>query len=240
MSANFSFQKELIDMQTHILCLENQVRKQELRIEEFADYIPGSVMVQNLQSMTNTYMNKNGCEILHKSSEELMIMGPEYFEVYFPPEELAFHKKELSLFIARDDGTNLHSFFQRVRPNVYSDYTWYFTTSKIIKSAENPFQSNLMNISVPVNTLGTTGQRMRSLVENDEYMRKNLHQYSLLSGREKEIIKLIVAGKSSYEIADILFRSIHTINTHRKNIIHKIGVNSLAGLIKFAVAFNLV
>jgi LuxR family transcriptional regulator len=240
MSANSSLQQELMDMQTHILCLGNQVRKRELRIEEFADYIPGSVMVQNLQSMTNTYMNKNGCEILHKSKEELMTMGQEFFKMYFPPEELAFNKKELAIFLAQDDGTNLHSFFQRVRPNIYSDYTWYFTTSKIIKSAENPFHSDLMNISVPISMLGSTGHRMRSLVENDEYMRKNLHQYSLLSGREKEIIKLIVAGKSSYEIADALYRSIHTINTHRKNIIHKIGVNSLAGLIKFAVAFNLV
>jgi DNA-binding NarL/FixJ family response regulator len=44
-----------------------------------------------------------------------------------------------------------------------------------------------------------------------------------LSTRETEIINLIVAGKTNKEIAEKLFLSIHTIRTHRKNIIKKLG-----------------
>ena len=236
----YAFQQQVLDLQTQILCLGNQVKKQDLSIKEIGDYIPGSVMVQNLNSMTNTYMNKNGCDILRRSSEELKMLGPDYFKLFFPPDELISQKRDLLQFIGQDDGTKLHSFLQRVRPDARSEYKWYFTTSRIIKSPEDPCLTNLIHIAVPVNTLNLTGYRISSMIENDEYIRKNFQRFNLLSVREKEVIKMIVEGKSSYEIANTLFRSIHTINTHRKNIIHKLEVNSLAGLIKFAVAFNLV
>lgn len=52
----------------------------------------------------------------------------------------------------------------------------------------------------------------------------------LFSKREKEVLQLVLAGKSTAEIADILFISVHTINTHRKNILSKSGCTSLVEL----------
>jgi len=46
---------------------------------------------------------------------------------------------------------------------------------------------------------------------------------NVLSSRETEIIQLIAAGMTNKEIAEKLFLSVHTIKTHRKNIIKKIG-----------------
>ncbi|HEY0177633.1 MAG TPA: response regulator transcription factor [Pedobacter sp.] len=45
----------------------------------------------------------------------------------------------------------------------------------------------------------------------------------LLSHRETEIVQLIAKGKANKEIAEILYLSVHTIKTHRKNIIKKLG-----------------
>lgn len=61
-----------------------------------------------------------------------------------------------------------------------------------------------------------------------------------LTQREKEIIVLLAQEKSSQEIADTLFISIFTVNTHRKNILHKLGIKNTAGLMKFASENNLV
>jgi DNA-binding CsgD family transcriptional regulator len=52
----------------------------------------------------------------------------------------------------------------------------------------------------------------------------------VFSGREKEILQLVISGKSTIEIAKQLHVSIHTVNTHRKNILSKSGCNSLAEL----------
>ena len=240
MSLNGALQQQVLDLQSDIFCLGNEVGKQSLSFTEIGDHIPGSVMVQDLNAMSNLYMNKFGCDILHLSSEELRMLGPEYFQRFFPTDELALHKAALTQLVMLNDRSKIHSFLQRVRPDINSEFCWYFTTSRLIASPLDPLSTNLVNIAVPVNTLNLAGYRMSNMIETDGYIRKNFQRFSMLSSREKEIIVLIVEGKSSYEISRLLFRSIHTINTHRKNIIHKLEVNSLAGLIKFAVAFNLV
>lgn len=62
----------------------------------------------------------------------------------------------------------------------------------------------------------------------------------LLSERENEIIKLIAEGQTNQQIADLLFLSNHTINTHRKNIMAKLGVKNTAGIVMYAVKTNIV
>ena len=60
-----------------------------------------------------------------------------------------------------------------------------------------------------------------------------------LSKQEKEIIKYIVEGKTSKEIAKLLFITKNTVDTHRKNINRKLEINSNSMLIKFANENNL-
>jgi DNA-binding CsgD family transcriptional regulator len=50
----------------------------------------------------------------------------------------------------------------------------------------------------------------------------------------------LCAEKNSQDIADALFISVYTVNTHRKNILHKLGIKNTAGLVKFASDNGLV
>lgn len=61
-----------------------------------------------------------------------------------------------------------------------------------------------------------------------------------LTARETEIIQLIADGKSTKEIADKLFLSHHTINSHRKNILRKLQIKSPAELIVKALDLGIV
>lgn len=61
-----------------------------------------------------------------------------------------------------------------------------------------------------------------------------------LSPREYEVLKLITKGMKTAEIADKLFLSVHTINSHRKNILKKLGLKSPAELIVYAMESGLV
>ena len=62
----------------------------------------------------------------------------------------------------------------------------------------------------------------------------------LLTAREREILKLIAQEYSNKMIAEELFISERTVETHRKNIFRKTKTGSLVGLIKFAYANNLI
>jgi len=56
-----------------------------------------------------------------------------------------------------------------------------------------------------------------------------------LSEREIEVITMIAEGLTNIEISEKLFLSKHTVNTHRKNIMAKLGVKNTAGIVMFAV-----
>ena len=62
----------------------------------------------------------------------------------------------------------------------------------------------------------------------------------VLSARENEIIVLIAEGHTNEIIAEQLFLSKHTVNTHRKNIMAKLGVKNTAGIVMYAVKTDLV
>jgi DNA-binding NarL/FixJ family response regulator len=61
-----------------------------------------------------------------------------------------------------------------------------------------------------------------------------------LSERELEIITLIAEGHTNGQIGEILHLSTHTIATHRKNIMAKLGVKNTAAIVMYAVKTNLV
>jgi DNA-binding NarL/FixJ family response regulator len=60
-----------------------------------------------------------------------------------------------------------------------------------------------------------------------------------LSDREFRVLQLIGSGKSVSEIAEILFLSVHTVNTYRKRIMEKMEMHSTAELIHYAVKNSL-
>ncbi len=68
----------------------------------------------------------------------------------------------------------------------------------------------------------------------------NREEDRLLTEREREILQLIAKEYTNRDIAEELFISERTVETHRKNIFRKTGTNNLVGLIKFAYANNLI
>jgi LuxR family transcriptional regulator len=229
-----------INCESQLLTLGNHVSRNLLSIEEIGDYIPGSVMVQDLVVMTNTYMNKNGCDYLRQSKEELFALGPEYFERFFPPDEMKMLKAEMQNFVRLGDVNKINSFFQRVRPDHNSDYQWFLTSSRLYPGSEGDGSLKMFHVAVRADMLSCAGKTLGNLVDIDLYARKNYRLFDSLSAREKQIIALIAEGETSALIADKLFLSIHTVNNHRKNILHKLEISSISQLIKFAIAFGII
>src|SRR5680860_185133 len=84
-------------------------------------------------------------------------------------------------------------------------------------------------------------EKHKSIDENFENNRKiNIKEETPLTNRELEIIKLIVKDYSSQEIADKLFISIRTVETHRKNIMVKLHAKSIIGLVHYAIQNHLI
>jgi len=64
--------------------------------------------------------------------------------------------------------------------------------------------------------------------------------YTGLTGREKEILKLVAEGRNNQDIAEKLFLSPSTVQTHRANIMAKLGLHSRTELVKYALRHGMI
>ena len=79
-------------------------------------------------------------------------------------------------------------------------------------------------------TLSLLNKTTRPMVGSEE---DNVHVD--LTSRESEVLTLIAKGHTNKEIGEKLFISHRTVDTHRTNLMKKIGVNNIAGLIRYAI-----
>lgn len=71
----------------------------------------------------------------------------------------------------------------------------------------------------------------KKYVPDDE----NFAQAITITKREQEILNLVAIGKTSQQIANTLFLSVRTVESHRYNIMQKLDINNTAGLVRYAV-----
>ncbi len=135
------------------------------------------------------------------------------------PEEL-FH-----IFVAANEVIEHSEFFEQRR------------NKTIVMTSGTPHAQLLNNY--PQINIQTSQQE---IVESLQNLHKRAHgeshttsQKEILSPREIEVLKLLVEGLLNKEIADRLNIGLTTVITHRKNILEKLGVKSVAGLTIYAV-----
>ncbi len=79
----------------------------------------------------------------------------------------------------------------------------------------------------------------------EDYMRR-LHQeglqdsYDLLTDREREVLQLLAEGRSNKEVASLLALSIHTIDSHRTNLMQKLSLHNTAEIVIYAMRKRII
>ena len=76
-------------------------------------------------------------------------------------------------------------------------------------------------------------------IVTEEYIRQlpeaDSSPYCNLTAREREVLQLMSEGKTTKKIASCLYVSVKTVEVHRKNIMDKLNIHNIAGLIKYAI-----
>ncbi|TCD01652.1 response regulator [Pedobacter psychroterrae] len=85
-------------------------------------------------------------------------------------------------------------------------------------------------------------QRISQMLLNESLGKSNPSAYFIpkLTSREKEILDLIIKEYTTEEIAEKIFISVKTVESHRSNLIQKLGVKNTAGLVRIAFEKGLV
>ncbi|MGE5458687.1 MAG: response regulator [Methanococcaceae archaeon] len=133
---------------------------------------------------------------------------------------LTMHESESFIFDAISAGVNGYIFKM-------SDMEEFLRAVKTLAEGKDYFHENVANILISNYKRSTQGSK-----EEKEKL--------TLTKRESEILKLIAQGKTSQEIAEILFISYFTVGKHRKNIMVKLDLKNTAELVRFALKEKIV
>lgn len=242
MQANKLSSQEITDLTNRqIFNLENGHAKGHYSLNDIGELVPGAIMVHDMQTLQTTYMNSWGCEALGHSMDEINTMGEDYYKKFFLPEETRWFIPGMLNYFQRKDHSSLYSFFHQVRTGPNLEFSWYYAVCKFLrKDKELTKSKELIMVANPVSGMGVMANKVNKLLDENVFVVKKYKFFVLLSKREKEVIRLLAEGKSSSDIADLLFISTHTVQTHRKNINNKLELSSFADLVRFAIAFELV
>jgi DNA-binding NarL/FixJ family response regulator len=133
-------------------------------------------------------------------------------------------EKYPSVFVIGLSTFNQQSFIQKMMDNGASGY--------VLKNAT---QDELMEAI-------TTVAKGKTFLSHEaaQSLRKKIAGTPVLTTREKEVLELIAEGLTNNEIAQKLFISVSTVDTHRKNLLAKFEAKNIASLIKAAMQMQLI
>ncbi|MGL5233148.1 MAG: response regulator transcription factor [Empedobacter falsenii] len=234
--------KEYEDIEQKLFQIERNLSKDSFDIADISELIPASIMVHSLSEgvpQQIIYMNTWGCNHLGVELEELNALRTQYYEEFFIQEDLEDIYPKVIRYCNEGNHATQLNFFQRVKLYKANRHRWFYTVCKLLVKNDAD-QQRLIMLSTPIDGVGALMEKVKRVLDENEYIRNNYKKFALLTKREKEILTLLSIGKSSMEIADQLFISKETVATHRKNIIRKLDVKSFAELLRFALAFDLI
>lgn len=189
---------------------------------------PSEIIVEGLRTMLEQAGGYNLLAPMHDASsleERLPVLRPDMLIVN--PTLLEFSSKQqlAALSAVRPKMSIVALVYQYIESGVMDNF-------KYVIDIRQTRSSVLSLLKTAVESTNTTMRKENSPVDiSDNYE---------LSNREMDVLVLVAKGLSTKEIADKLNISVHTVNSHRKNITHKTGIKSVAGLAVYAMIHNLM
>lgn len=239
---NLSFVMKEIELKKQLHEVQSNIKNGIYTIDDLGSILPAAIIMHDLnnrQPVGVSYMNDWGCERLGSSATEINSIGDDYYEKYFVREESLRAFVGISQYLENEDFSKQYNFFQRVKLHNATDFKWFYSICKIFQIKENAVLSEKMVVlSSPVEGVSGIIAKVNNVLDENIYIKNNYRFFAVLTKSEKRIIALLVHGKSSKDIAEELCISVHTVSTHRKNIIRKTGCTTFASLFKFAIAFE--
>jgi DNA-binding NarL/FixJ family response regulator len=126
--------------------------------------------------------------------------------------------------------------------SIYSDS--HFVTDMLKAGAhgyllkDSAFEELVQAIRLAISNKTYLSPRLAEIVVKDDttiYPSPRPSVYSVLTSRERDVLKLIAKGKRNSQIAKLLNVSVKTVEAHRQHIMQKLGTRSIAQLTKYAI-----
>jgi DNA-binding CsgD family transcriptional regulator len=206
----------------------------------FENLVPCIITIHDARDISLVYMSKTGTDLLGVTLEDITRSFQEYHARYFNLDDAEVYVPKVTGLLERNNTDEMVSNFQQVRPSPSDPWTWYLSSTRIFIRDREEMPLLFLTISQPIDAKSHITIKVERLMEENRFLRQNLHLYNTLTKREKEIMKYLAQGFSPREISEQLYLSEATVVTHKRNLKAKLKAQTTVDLMKFAQAFDLV
>ena len=222
--------------------------KKLMELDFYYPYNATFFCITNTVHQNFEYISKNFTACTGLSSDKLNEGGMDYFWSLFHPEDIKPWLESLQSLMnftmseLNDEQRKRMSYTWNYRmKNGKGDYITIIqnTTPLQFDKSHKPIiglaHYTVLDSNLKID-ICATAKYLNDQKEYETLFYKNISSSNLLgaiSNRERDVIRLLVSGKTSAEIAEKLCLSVHTINTHRRNILRKLNLKSTIEIVNY-------
>ena len=200
-------------------------------LERVVHEVPANIYISNLETGV-VWCNKTNEETLGYSLEEILqIGGLEYFKAIVHPDDQNIPQESI-VHYQNFSGAEYGGVF-RAKHKTEESYKWFVGWAKAFTTTNKEEIKEVLCVDIDLSPrMNTDQQLIAALKEN--LQQKNQLLIKSLRKREVEVLTLVCKGLNTKAIAQQLFISEHTVQTHRRNIQRKLGTTNVAELVVLA------
>jgi len=181
------------------------------------------------------YVNDRGKAYYGLKKNDLSKNGFEFFKELIHPDCYTYLKNSVKIF-GKDP------FHTQVEPTKVKskdgEYHWVYIACRAISFESKGNTMYILSLIFDIDELVSSTMQKSEIYHDSSFIIANKHLYESLTVRQKQIVKLIANGSKSHEIATMLNVTTETVKTHRKNILKKLQIKSMADLVKLSLHFD--
>lgn len=231
-------EQELIERyKFYTIQLESLLKKEE-EFKDVGERFPIGIHKNNPSDLRLLDYNDFTLKIAGYSREELQELGPQYIIKHMHPYSIKVIATKVVNSLLENPG-KIIGFIQYL--HIYGNEKEYQPILTFSKTDKNNSDGTLcISLTSQMFYNEKMPKKIERIIEMDEFKLKHFKQFQQLTQREKQILTLLAEGLNNPKIAERLFISRQTVETHRKNINRKLGIKHYRDLMKYALAFDLV
>lgn len=236
--SSYYTESELVDRyKYYIIQLESLLHRGESFIE-MGEELPISIHRNDINTLALLEYNDATLTNAGYSREEMDALGVQFFLKHVHPYHIKVTARKVVEAILKEPD-RVVGFVEYMHLNANEEeYKPVLTFGKINK---NEPESTLMLSLVPQMFYNNKlPSHIEQIVAMDEFKFRHFKQFQQLTAREKQILTLLAKGLNNPRVADRLFISRQTVETHRKHINRKLGIKHYRDVVQYALAFDLI
>lgn len=200
--------------------------------EKIFNKLPFAIFIYDCIKMKAIWANNEAEKRIGYSVEDLKNKTIEWYLDLFHPDDRNIIIESVRTFT--ENISNEYSGIYRIKSQLGEGWHWTYSKSSLFSESEDKSSKLILTTALNLSSNLNSIHKVDDIMKENSRMR-NLILIESLTIRETQILQYIAKGKNTAQIAEIMYISRHTVNTHRKKISKKLDLHSMASLATFAV-----